>query len=239
MHRKMTFSGVYTHFRSFMPDTYKRGLVSTLLYRSYMINSSYISLHEEIQKLKIIFSKNGYPAKFVDRCISVFFNKLFEKKEIIHAVPKLDLMVVLPFLGSTSWKVKNELIKTFKNNVPFCRLKIVFKSGKRLSSFFPFKDRFPESLMSGVIYQYTCAKCKLSYVGCTKRFWETRLQEHTHVSALTGKPLHGLQLFAPMQHSRAGCHERVKREDFKIIGHEKDRFLLQLKESLIISSERT
>ena len=239
VHRKMTFSGVYTHFRSFMLDTYKRGLVSTLLYRSYMINSSYISLHDEIEKLKIIFSKNGYPTKFVDRCISVFFNKLFEKKEIFHTVPKLDLMVVLPFLGSTSWKVKNELIKTFKNNVPFCSLKIVFKSGKRLSSFFPFKDRFPESLMSGVIYQYTCAKCKLSYVGCTKRFWETRLQEHTHVSALTGKPLHGLQLFAPMQHSRAGCHERVKREDFKIIGHEKDRFLLQLKESLIISSERT
>ena len=59
------------------------------------------------------------------------------------------------------------------------------------------------------------------------------------MSALTGKPLHGLQLFAPMQHARAGCHERVKREDFKIIGHEKDRFLLQLKESLIISSERT
>ena len=40
VHRKVTFSGVYTHFRSFMPDTYKRGLVSTLLYRAYIINSS-------------------------------------------------------------------------------------------------------------------------------------------------------------------------------------------------------
>ena len=238
VYRKVTFSGVYTHFRSFMPDTYKRGLVSTLLYRAYMINSSWLSFHEEIEKLKKIFSKNGYPTKFVDRCISAFLNKLFEKKTVVHTVPKLDLMIVLPFLGSMSWKVKNELIKTFKENVPFCKLNIVFKAGKRLSSYFPFKDKFPESLMSGVIYQYTCAKCKLSYVGCTKRFWETRLQEHTHVSTLTGKPLHGMQIYAPMQHARAGCHEKVKREDFKIIGHEKDSYLLQLKESIIISTER-
>ena len=100
--------------------------------------------------LKSIFSKNGYSTKFVDRCIATFFNKLHEKKVIVHTVPKLDLMVVLPFLGTVSWKVKNDLLRTFKKNVPFCNLKIVFKTGQRLSSFFPFKDRFPKSLMSGV-----------------------------------------------------------------------------------------
>ena len=156
-----------------------------------------------------------------------------------HTVPKLDLMIVLPFLGSVSWKAKNELIKTFRKNAPFCSLKVIFKSGKKLSSYFPFKDKFPESLLSGVIYQYTCAKCNLSYVGCTKRFWETRLQEHTHVSALTGKPLHSMQIYAPMQHSRVSCHEKVKREDFEIIGSEKDKYLLQVKESIIITTERT
>ena len=100
VHRKATFSGVYSNFKSFMPDTYKRGLVSTLLYRAYMISSSFESLHEEIEKLKKVFSKNGYPSKFVDKCIMNFFNKLYEKKELIHTVPKLDLMIVLPFLGT-------------------------------------------------------------------------------------------------------------------------------------------
>jgi len=238
VHRKMTFSGVYTHFRSFMPDTYKRGLVSTLLYRAYMISSSFLTLHKEIENLKNIFSKNGYPSKFVDKCISKFLNKLHERKATVHTVPKMDLMIVLPFLGTTSWQVKNNLIKTFKKNIPFCNLKIIFKSGRRLSSFFPFKDKIPKSLMSGVIYQYTCAKCNLSYVGCTKRFWETRLQEHTHVSGLTGKPLNGMQIFAPMQHARAGCHVRVSRDDFKIIGHEKDPYLLLLKESIVITTSR-
>ena len=236
VHRKATFSGVYSNFKSFMPDTYKRGLVSTLLYRAYMISSSFESLHEEIEKLKKVFSKNGYPSKFVDKCILNFFNKLYEKKELIHTVPKLDLMIVLPFLGTSSWKVKNELIRTFKKNVPFCKLKIIFKTGVRLSSCFPFKDKLPKSLLSGVIYQYTCPKCNLRYVGCTKRYWEKRLEEHTHLSALTGKPLHGVQIYAPMQHVRSECHVRVSRENFKILGHEKDKYLLKVKESILIST---
>ena len=57
VHRKMTFSGVYSNFCSFMPETYKRGLVSTLLYRAYMISSSHQSLHKEIENLKKSFRK--------------------------------------------------------------------------------------------------------------------------------------------------------------------------------------
>ena len=41
IHRKDTFSGVYTNFYSFIPTDYKRGLVSTLLHQAFMINSSY------------------------------------------------------------------------------------------------------------------------------------------------------------------------------------------------------
>ena len=52
VHRKATFSGVYTNFKSFLPDEYKRGLLSTLLFRAYKISSSYHSLHKEVEKLK-------------------------------------------------------------------------------------------------------------------------------------------------------------------------------------------
>ena len=146
--------------------------------------------------------------------------------------------MVLPFLGTSSWKVKKELIRTFKKNVPFCKLKIVFKTGVRLSSCFPFKDKLPKSLLSGVIYQYTCPKCNLRYVGCTKRYWEKRLEEHAHLSALTGKPLHGVKIYAPMQHVRNECHVKVFRDNFKILGCEKDRYLLKVKESILISTTR-
>ena len=241
VHRKDTFSGVYTNFQSFLPETYKRGLISTLLYRAWMISSSFHSLHAEIENLKKIFTKNGYPSKVVDRCIFLFFNKLYEKRLPVHTVPKKEFVMVVPFLGTTSWKVKNSLIRSFRKIVPFSSLKVIFKTNTKLSSCFTFKDKLPKSLLSGVIYRFTCSGCNLRYIGCTKRYWEKRLEEHSHISARTGKPMNGSQVFAPLQHvkSDACCPAKsVKREDFTIIGYESDSYLLQVKESIFISTER-
>ena len=240
VHRKDTFSGVYTNSASFMPDAYKRGLISTLLHRAFMICSSYKSFHNEIENLKKIFSKNGYRTRFVDKCIFRFLNKLYDKKEAVLTVPKKDVTIMLPFLGSISWKIKNDLLSSLKKAAPFCKLKIIFKTSRRLSSTFSFKDKIPSSLVSGVIYRYTCATCNRGYVGSTKRFWEERLAEHLHISALTGKPLNGLQVFAPLSHVRSDCCSEsiISRDNFQIIGHEKDPYLVQVKESIIISSTR-
>ena len=221
-----------------MPDTYKRGLISTLLFRAYSITSSYGSLHEEVENLKKIFARNGYSAKFIDRSIFNFFNKIYEKRTPVSTVPKKEFTMVLPFLGTTSWKVKNTLIRSFQEIAPFSKLKIVFKTSKRLSSCFAFKDKIPKSLMSGVIYKYTCAVCNHSYIGSTKRYWEKRLEEHLHISALTGKPLNGLQVFAPMLHTRSCQGARISRDNFSIIGREKDPYMLQVKESILICTSR-
>ena len=240
LHRKATFSGVYTHFESFMPDTYQRGLISTLLFRAHAICSSYKSLHEEVENLKKIFAKNGYPSRFVDRCIFKFFNKIFETRVTITTVPKKEFLLVLPYLGTNSFNVKNALTRSFREHLPFSQLKIIFKSSSRLSSWFQFKDVIPKSLMSGVIYKYTCAGCNLCYIGSTKRYWEKRLEEHMHRSALTGKRLSGMQVFAPMQHMRSDACSRdaMSREEFTVIGREKNPYLLRLKESIFICSEK-
>ena len=66
VHRKDTFSGVFTNYSAFMPEVYKKGLISTLLYRAYMINSTLIGMHEEVEKLKNIFRKNGYMPSLID-----------------------------------------------------------------------------------------------------------------------------------------------------------------------------
>ena len=191
VHRKATFSGVYTNFHSFIPVLYKRGLLSTLLYRAYSISSSFSSLHEEVEKLKRIFAKNEYPSKFVDRCIFTFFNKIHEKRTPITTVPKKEFMMVLPFLGTTSLKLKNQMIRSYRKLLPFSNLKIIFKTSRRISSCFNFKDKIPKSLMSGVIYKYTCAGCNACYIGSTKRFWENALR-NTFTSQLS-QATHWLQ----------------------------------------------
>ena len=208
-----------------------------MLFRAYKINSSYASLHEEIERLKDIFRRNAYKSSFIDRCIFRFLNKTRESKLPVHTAPKKEVSIILPFLGSTSWRVKNELMRTFHDILPFCKLKIIFKTSNKLSSYFSFKDKLPASLDSGVIYKFACASCKACYIGCTKRYWEKRLEEHIHISALTGKPLNGLQVFPPMYHVKnKGCASSlgIHRENFEIIGRESNEYLLQLKESVFI-----
>jgi hypothetical protein len=206
-----------------------------------MINSSFLSLHDEVEKLKKIFKNNGYPIKFVDRCILKFFNKIYEKRTPVHTVPKKEVTIMLPFLGMSSYNVKKKLDETYRKLLPFCKLRIIFKTSCRMSSYFSYKDKIPKSLISGVIYKYTCANCKVSYIGCTARYWEKRLEEHTHISALTGKPLSGVQVFAPLQHVKnAKCNPsgpKVTRDDFEILGYEKNKYLLQIKESILIKKD--
>ena len=42
---KPTFSSVFTYFESFIPDIHKRGLIETLLHRSFRLASSYENIH--------------------------------------------------------------------------------------------------------------------------------------------------------------------------------------------------
>ena len=56
-----------------------------------------------------------------------------------------------------------------------------------------------------------------------------------HVSALTGKPLQGVQSFAPMFHAKGRCCMNNSSDYFRIIGKDKDRHFTRLKESIFIN----
>ena len=66
VYRKPTFSGVYTHFDSFLPEVYKVGMIYTLAYRCFKICSNWTKFDEELYFLKHVFLKNGYPLSFID-----------------------------------------------------------------------------------------------------------------------------------------------------------------------------
>ena len=85
--------------------------------RGFMISSSYSSPREEIEKLKMVFSKNGHPQKFVDKCTYVFFNKNYEQHAQIPTVSKIEFTMDLPFLGAISLKAKNNLIRSLRQLV--------------------------------------------------------------------------------------------------------------------------
>ena len=114
------------------------------------------------------------------------------------------------------------------------KLEMVFRTTQRMPSCFRFKDAIPRSLLSGIIYEYKCPRCISRYIGSTYRYWEKRLEEHLHISSITGKPLKGLQSFAPLHHAKGKCCINSS-DDFCIIGKEKDRHLIRFNESIFIN----
>ena len=93
---KPTSTGLFTNFNSFIPMTYKKGLLLSLISRYFSICSSYQSFHCELQNLKQIFSRNGYPISLIDNCIRSFLDKIFSPKPPVHSCSKKILFFCIP-----------------------------------------------------------------------------------------------------------------------------------------------
>ena len=81
VYRNATFSGVFTNFESFIPNSYKYVLIFTLLYRAIKPCSNFELFHQEIENLKNIFRKDGCPVNFTDFYIKKYLNNLYVKKQ--------------------------------------------------------------------------------------------------------------------------------------------------------------
>ena len=142
--RKATFSGVFTNYVSFFCDTYKIGLVHTLLFRFFKICSSMENVYIEAELLRSFFN-------IIDQCMKKFFEKFYVPKQIVPRVPKKELLVVLRYLGIFSFDLRKLLYKSVSKSLPQWNIKVILQSKNRLSSFFKLKDSIPLHLRSNLI----------------------------------------------------------------------------------------
>ena len=99
VYRKPTFSGMYTHFDSFLPTDCKAGMIYTLTYRCFKICSDWTRFNEELNFLKHVFLKNGYPLPVIDKCFKTVINKFDIKRPQVTTVEKKTLVLSLTYLG--------------------------------------------------------------------------------------------------------------------------------------------
>ena len=154
-----------------------------------MICSNYELIINEIEKLKVIWLKNAFPMRVIDRLIKNFFDKIFITKNVVHTVAKKNLIITLEYLGKHSLEVKKRLEKIINEQIPFCKVNVIFSSNKKLRIFFSFKDKIPEYLRSLVLYRFKCSDCNITYIGKTCRHFQVRFSEHLRISKVTNLPL--------------------------------------------------
>ena len=167
VHHKPTFSGVYCNLNRFIYDQYKIALIFTLLFRTFLIVSDFSRFHTEVSHLKEILRKNAFPIKLVDNCIKTFLHKKFFHTPVALTVEKKELFIALPNLGDLSLAIRTRLQNSVNKNLPFCKIKVIFKSTTRLSKFFHFKDKVSFNLRSNVIYKLSCGRCNVTYYSKT------------------------------------------------------------------------
>ena len=236
VYRKKTFSGVYTNFKSFIPETYKIGLIKSLLFRCFSLCSDFIKFHHEIDKLKSILYRNSYPRDLVDKCIKEFLYKILAPKPVVSTVPKKNLVIGLPYLGKLSLQIRTRINRIMKNKLPYCNIRFVFQTKCKISNFFTFKDKIPSFLRSGIVYKFQCGSCNATYYGKTKRHFKVRICEHLGISVLTGKRVKGDDDSAIKEHLLF-CNHTPDFEDFSILASNNNDFKVTLMESLLINRD--
>ena len=77
--------------------------------------------------------------------------------------------IKLPFYGHLNYTIRKSLTTIFKTQCPDIKFIFIFTNTFTIASFFKFKDSIPVGLISNIIYEFTCSRCKARYIGETKR----------------------------------------------------------------------
>lgn len=198
---KATDKGLFYDFNSFLPEKYKSNLVCSLVYRVYMIASSYHIFDSNLQRLCHKLSKNGFPKAFVEQCVAKVLDNFYAPRDDSVTVDKDKdkVLIVLPYLGPMSIVMKRNVYKLVIKFYPSVEFKVIFKRGFRISNMFNFKDKLDLKSQSGVVYYINCNKCgpSAAYIGKTKNTLHERFYgSNGHLNPKTKKSaLHDHMMF--------------------------------------------
>ena len=185
--RKNTFTGLMMKFDSAVSNRYKFNLICCLIDRAYKICSDFSRFCSELEVIRKIFYSNSYPCSYIEKCVRIKLNSIFNPPALKLTAPKKPLFISIPFTDhSTNFALKKQLSNIISKFYPHITIKIIFTNKMSVGSFFKHIDQVPFSLLSNVVYKYKCRQCDSTYIGESIRHFATRIAEHKGVSARTG-----------------------------------------------------
>jgi len=184
-YHKPTFSGRLLNFHSKHPLTHKIGVITNMVDKILLL--SHPAFHEKNFSFLInMLLNNNYPLDIIfssiKKRLSTKFNQLNNQRDHDVSSEIKENYFVIPYIEHTGEK----FIQFFKNIPNF---KLTFSGINRLSKFIKVqKDPLPTLFHSNVVYKINCLQCDASYVGQTRRFLKSRIDEHrSHIRRNTSQ----------------------------------------------------
>ena len=178
VYRKPTFTGLYIPWDSFCATKYKINLVKNLVFRARRICSA-ARLDQELDSIKSIFVKNGYPVDLVSRLVGKK-----EEKEREFGPMKCPVYLKLPWQGQWSSQMGRAIACMAQSTYCAAKVNIVFST---VRAFNVKKDTLPTHQKSNLIYEFECRQCEGRYVGRTLQRLNSRIRQHVPLHLLTSE----------------------------------------------------
>ena len=125
-------------------------------------------------------------------------------------VPKRELICVLLYLDKNAFDLRIRLTRNIEGNVPYCQLKVIFRTKGRLITLFRCRDLLEKKNPSFYI----------------------RFTEHMGISVLTGKFLKNVKPSLVSDHLLP-CNCTINFDDFDILASDSSKFKLLFGESFL------
>ena len=223
--RKATYTGLLLNFSAICPQKWKFGLINCLLHRAYMISSNWVLFSKEVDFLKDVFLKNGYPEQLFNSCVRRFLNLKHGENNSEGKIQddKVETIFSIPYIGLPSVIFGRKLKRLFKDY--YCiDVKVVFTSFK-VKNYFSLKCHTPMPLLSNVVYKFTCLRdANCTYIGKTIRHLATRVKEHGTSPSAVKDHLSVCSI----------CKSKYSCNNFKAIDSANSDFEVSIKEALHI-----
>ena len=184
IYRKPTYTGLILKWNSFVPKSYKKSVVGSMVYRAIKICSSYALIHNEIETIKQITKRNRYPEKFVNAQIRNTLGRYLDKENntdfykkkpepTLNEQEKQQVFINIPYIGKHTEKLGNKID-------PKINVQPIPTPPPAITRYFNTKDPIPNDLQLNFIYQINCSECHTSYIGKTIRHACQRIKEHKY-----------------------------------------------------------
>ena len=165
VYHKPTYTGLYLRWDSFVQK-------QCLIHRAWHICSCSEHFSQEMDFVKYVLMKNGYPQNFINSIFKKFLQSKYKADIKYPVFGPLEIYISLPYCCIQSQKLARQLKRIYSKIAPWANLFCIFKSVRKLNSLSKLKSPYKLLSQSGVVYKIRCLDCQEFCIGLTQQFFK-------------------------------------------------------------------